>query len=87
MPTAMVSSAGGGEKPASIRQYINEKRILEAKRRILTGVPASKVCYDCGYSDYSTFARRFKEIVGVAPSMLKDLRYNFLKEEFKEEFK
>ena len=67
----------------SIRQYINEKRILEAKRRILTGVPASKVCYDGGYSDYSTFARRFKEIVGVAPSMLKDLRYNFLKEEFK----
>lgn len=60
----------------SIHQYINEKRILEAKRRILTGVPASKVCYDCGYSDYSTFARRFKEIVGVAPSMLKEARYH-----------
>ncbi|MBD5457868.1 MAG: AraC family transcriptional regulator [Lachnospiraceae bacterium] len=57
----------------SIHQYINEKRILEAKRRILTGVPASKVCYDCGYSDYSTFARRFKEIVGVAPSMVKEI--------------
>lgn len=56
----------------SIHQYINEKRILEAKRRLLTGVPASKVCYDCGYSDYSTFARRFKEIVGVAPSMVKE---------------
>lgn len=60
----------------SIHQYINEKRILEAKRRILTGVPASKVCYECGYSDYSTFARRFKEIVGIAPSMLKEVRYN-----------
>jgi len=58
----------------SIHQYINEKRILEAKRRILTGVPASRVCYDCGYSDYSTFARRFKEIVGVAPSLLKENR-------------
>ncbi|MDE5934122.1 MAG: AraC family transcriptional regulator, partial [Lachnospiraceae bacterium] len=57
----------------SIHQYISEKRILEAKRRILTGVPASKVCYDCGYSDYSTFARRFKDIVGVAPSMLKEV--------------
>lgn len=57
----------------SIHQYINEKRILEAKRRLLTGVPASKVCYDCGYSDYSTFARRFKEIVGVAPSMVKEI--------------
>jgi len=60
----------------SIHQYINEKRILEAKRRILTGVPASKVCYDCGYSDYSTFARRFKEIAGVAPSMVKEIHPN-----------
>ncbi|MBO5209508.1 MAG: helix-turn-helix domain-containing protein [Lachnospiraceae bacterium] len=55
----------------SIHQYISEKRILEAKRRIMTGVPASKVCYDCGFSDYSTFARRFKDIVGVSPSMVK----------------
>ncbi len=52
----------------SIHQYINEKRILDAKRRILSGVPASKACYDCGFADYSTFARRFKDIVGVAPS-------------------
>lgn len=54
----------------SIHQYINEKRILEAKKRILAGEPASKVCYDCGFLDYSTFARRFKGIVGVAPSLL-----------------
>lgn len=52
----------------SIHQYINEKRILEAKRRIMAGEPATKVCYDCGFSDYSTFARRFKNIVGIAPS-------------------
>lgn len=55
----------------SIHQYINEKRILEAKRRILAGETASKVCYDCGFSDYSTFARRFKAIVGTAPSGLR----------------
>lgn len=55
----------------SIHQYINEKRILEAKRRILSGEAASKVCYDCGFSDYSTFARRFKAIVGTAPSGLR----------------
>lgn len=54
----------------SIHQYINEKRILEAKRKIMTGTSASKACYDCGFSDYSTFARRFKDIVGVAPSFL-----------------
>lgn len=52
----------------SIHQYINEKRILAARRLIQTGVPASKACYECGFSDYSTFARRFKAIVGCAPS-------------------
>lgn len=54
----------------SIHQYINEKRIQAARRMILSGMPASKACYECGFRDYSTFARRFKMIVGVAPSKL-----------------
>lgn len=52
----------------SIHQYINEKRIQAARRMILSGMPASKACYECGFHDYSTFARRFKTIVGTAPS-------------------
>lgn len=54
----------------SIHQYINEKRIQAAKRMILSGMPASQACYECGFHDYSTFARRFKMIVGKAPSKL-----------------
>lgn len=54
----------------SIHQYINEKRIQAARRMILSGMTASKACYECGFSDYSTFARRFKAIVGRAPSKL-----------------
>ena len=54
----------------SIHQYINEKRIQMARRMILSGMPASVACYECGFHDYSTFARRFKEIVGEAPSKL-----------------
>ena len=54
----------------SIHQYINEKRIQAARRMILSGMPASKACYECGFRDYSTFARRFKMIVGRAPSKL-----------------
>ena len=54
----------------SIHQYINEKRIQAARRMILSGMPASKACYECGFHDYSTFARRFKMIVGAAPSRL-----------------
>lgn len=53
-----------------IHQYINEKRIQAARRMILSGMPASRACYECGFRDYSTFARRFKMIVGVAPSKL-----------------
>lgn len=52
----------------SIHRYINEKRIQAARRMILSGMPASKACYECGFRDYSTFARRFKMIVGRAPS-------------------
>lgn len=54
----------------SIHQYINEKRIQAARRMILSGMPASRACYECGFRDYSTFARRFKMIVGRAPSRL-----------------
>ncbi|MBO5473488.1 MAG: helix-turn-helix domain-containing protein [Lachnospiraceae bacterium] len=54
----------------SIHQYINEKRIQMAKRMILSGMPALKACYECGFHDYSTFARRFKEIIGTSPSKL-----------------
>ena len=54
----------------SIHQYINEKRIQAARRMILSGMPASQACYESGFHDYSTFARRFKMIVGRAPSKL-----------------
>ena len=54
----------------SIHQYVNEKRIQAARRMILSGVSASQACYECGFHDYSTFARRFKMIVGRAPSKL-----------------
>lgn len=52
----------------SIHRYINEKRIQAAKRMILSGMTASEACFECGFSDYSTFARQFKAIVGRAPS-------------------
>ncbi len=54
----------------SVHQYLNEKRIQAARQMILSGVPASIACYECGFKDYSTFARRFKQIVGTAPSKL-----------------
>lgn len=54
----------------SVHKYLNEKRIQAARQMILSGIPASTACYECGFKDYSTFAKRFKQIVGTAPSKL-----------------
>ncbi len=31
------------------------------------GFPNDAVCYDCGYTDSSTFTRAFRKYYGVAP--------------------
>lgn len=54
----------------SIHQYISEKRLLAAKSMILAGMPAATAALECGYKDYSTFARAFKKKMGSLPSEL-----------------
>ncbi|MDC7295136.1 MULTISPECIES: AraC family transcriptional regulator [unclassified Butyrivibrio] len=55
----------------SIHQYISEKRILKARNLIMSGTPATNACVDCGFRDYSTFSRAFKNQLGVLPSEVK----------------
>ncbi len=55
----------------SIHQYISEKRILAAKTMILHGMPATVAAMECGFKDYSTFARAFKKKTGSMPSLIK----------------
>lgn len=52
----------------SIHQYISEKRLLAAKTMILKGTPATTAALECGFRDYSTFARAFKKKMGCLPS-------------------
>ncbi len=52
----------------SIHQYISEKRILRAKKLIMSGTPATVACLECGFRDYSTFSRAFKNQLGMLPS-------------------
>ena len=35
------------------------------------GVPSARAAADCGFGDYSTFSRAFREVFGVRPSELK----------------
>lgn len=54
----------------SIHQYISEKRVLASKNMILSGMTATTAAMECGFKDYSTFARAFKKKTGSMPSEL-----------------
>ena len=55
----------------SIHQYISEKRILLARTYIMGGMPATSACLECGFKDYSSFSRAFKNQLGIMPSEVK----------------
>jgi AraC-like DNA-binding protein len=48
--------------------YLNNLRVMHAKRMIRTGTALAEVAYAVGYCDQSHLNRRFKKIVGVTPS-------------------
>ncbi len=54
----------------SIHQYISEKRVLLARSYIMSGMPATTACLECGFKDYSSFSRAFKNQLGMLPSDL-----------------
>ena len=54
-------------------QYINDRRMLEAKRLLsYTDIPVSEIGYQLGFSDIQSFSRFFKREEGVSP---KDFRF------------
>ncbi len=55
----------------SIHQYISEKRILLSRNLIISGMPATSACLECGFKDYSSFSRAFKNQLGMLPSDVK----------------
>lgn len=52
----------------TLGQYISQKRLLLAKELLSSGIPGTQVCYDCGFKDYSTFSKAYKQLFGVTPS-------------------
>lgn len=51
----------------TVWKFILIKRLLTARARILDGEPAGKVCTDCGFHDYSSFFRAYKQRFGSTP--------------------
>lgn len=50
-----------------VKQYINQKRILYAQNLVLQGENITKVAEMCGYTNYTTFYRQYKNFLGVEP--------------------
>lgn len=53
---------------SSVGEYIRVKRLLAAREHILAGGSPAAACTACGFRDYSTFFRVYKEKFGCAPS-------------------
>lgn len=52
---------------SSVWQYIRIKRLIAAKESIRGGTPAAEACQACGFHDYSSFYRAYKQHFGHSP--------------------
>ncbi len=57
--------------------YILVKRLVEARREILSGIPVTQAALQCGFHDYSAFYRAYKKRYGDSPAL--DRRQTFAK--------
>lgn len=56
------------EMNISLHKFILNKRLIDAKYKIINGVPATRVAIDCGFKDYSNFHIQYKKRYGCSPS-------------------
>lgn len=52
--------------------YILIKRLIEARRQILSGIPATQAASNCGFRDYSAFYRAYKKRYNASPAADRD---------------
>ncbi|MEE1187253.1 MAG: AraC family transcriptional regulator [Acutalibacteraceae bacterium] len=57
---------------STVVEYITIKRLVNARRLILSGTPPTKAYLQCGFRDYSVFYRAYKNKYGVPPSRIAD---------------
>ena len=50
-------------------KYIMAKRLMLAQRKIKKGAKPTQVFAECGFTDYATFFRNYKEHFGYSPSL------------------
>ncbi|TLP75417.1 helix-turn-helix domain-containing protein [Maribacter sp. ACAM166] len=52
-------------------EFLNQYRISQSKRLLLTGKNVSETCFECGFESLSYFNRTFKKVTGENPSTFK----------------
>lgn len=64
----------------TIHKYIVQKKLISAKKLILSGTPIINVYKQCGFGDYSNFFRAFKNEYGVTPRYFYDINKPHMKQ-------
>ena len=59
------------ETGCTIHSYLTGKRLILAREKISSGVPVTQACYECGFGDYSAFARAYKKQFSTPPRSAK----------------
>lgn len=54
---------------STVQNYINAKRLVNAKRMLATGIPPTRAALLNGFNDYSVFYRAFYKEYGKAPKL------------------
>lgn len=52
----------------SLMKYVRNKKLLIAEKMIKNGKKPTKVYYQCGFKDYTSFYRAYKEMFNKSPS-------------------
>jgi AraC family transcriptional activator of pobA len=69
-----LSKAVGSALGKTTKKAIEERVILEAKRKLLYSRASIKeIAFDLGYVDQFSFTRAFRRLVGIPPSAFRDL--------------
>lgn len=71
---AMAGLDNGNSTEADMQEDLQEGMQGNQQRKVVLviednkSIPLKNVAFDCGFSEYSHFAKSFKSIVGVPPS-------------------
>ena len=57
-------------------EYLTERRMMEAKRFLATGMSVEEACFKTGYSSATSFALLFRRHTGWTPSVYRKMRKN-----------